>query len=72
MNFKNVALEMYDDGFEIRSEDGDTTLARFREAFDFSEVDVTIEGNCLTVYDKGGETLMKAEIYKGGQKPGEE
>ena len=72
MNFKNVILEMYDDGFEIISRDGDTTLARFREAFDFSEVGVTIEGNCLTVYDKSGETLMKAEIYKSGQKPGEE
>lgn len=72
MNFKNVALDLYDDGFEIITQDGGNTLARFREAFDFSEVDVTIEGNCLTVYDKSGETLMKAEIYKGGQKPGEE
>lgn len=71
MNFKNVALDLYDDGFEIMTEDG-TTLARFREAFDFSEVDVTIEGNCLTVYDKSGETLMEATIYKDGQKPGEE
>ena len=72
MNFKNVILEMYGDGFEIMTEDGNTTLARFREAFDFSEVDVTIEGNCLTVYDKSGETLMKATLYKGEQKPGEE
>lgn len=72
MNFENVSLEMYDDGFEIITEDGNTTLARFRDAFDFSGVDITIEGNCLTVYDKGGETLMKAEIYKSGQKPGEE
>lgn len=72
MNFKNVVLEMYGDGFEIMTEDRDTTLARFRDAFDFSDVDITIEGNCLTVYDKSGETLMKAEIYKGGQKPGEE
>lgn len=72
MNFENVALEMYGDGFEIRSEGGETTLARFRDAFDFSDVDITIEGNCLTVYDKSGETLMKAEIYKGVQKQGEE
>ena len=71
MNFKNVALELYGDGFDIRTEDNDT-LARFRDAFDFSGVDITIEGNCLTVYDKSGETLMKAEIYKVGQKPGEE
>ena len=71
MNFKNVALDMYADGFEIMTIEGNQ-LARFREAFDFSEVDVTIEGNCLTVYDKSGETLMKAEMYKGEQKPGEE
>lgn len=71
MNFKNVALDLYDDGLEIMTRDG-STLARFREAFDFSEVDVTIEGNCLTVYDKDCKTLMKAELYKGGQKPGEE
>lgn len=72
MNFKNVVLEMYGDGFEIMTEDRDATLARFRDAFDFSEVDITIEGNCLTVYDKSGETLMKAELYKNKQKPGEE
>lgn len=71
MNFKNVALDLYDDGFEIMTEDG-SPLARFREAFDFSKVDVTIEGNCVTVYNKSGETLMKATIYKDGQKPGEE
>lgn len=71
MNFKNVALDLYDDGFEIITEDGNTTLARFREAFDFSEVNVTIEANCLTVYDKSGETLMKAELYKDKQEPGE-
>lgn len=71
MNFKNVALDLYDDGFEIMTIDG-SPLARFREAFDFSEVDATIEGNCLTVYGKSGETLMKAELYKNKQKPGEE
>lgn len=72
MNFKNVVLEMYGDGFDIMTEDRDATLARFRDAFDFSEVDITIEGNCLTVYDKSGETLMKAELYRNKQKPGEE
>ena len=71
MNFKNVALDLYDDGFEIMTGEG-SPLARFREAFDFSKVDVTIEANCLTVYDKSGETLMKAELYKNKQEPGEE
>ena len=72
MNFKNVRLNLEETGFLISNADDSEPIATFYDAYDFSEVDVTIEDSFLTVYDKRGKTLMKATIYKNNQKPGEE
>lgn len=71
MKFENVALELGATDIDICKADGCSLIARFYDAFDLRGVNVVVEGSCLTVYDKDGETIMQATIYKNQQEPGE-
>lgn len=72
MEFENVALELGATDIDICKADGCSLIARFYDAFDLRGVNVVVKDSRLTVYDKNGETIMEATIYKNNQKPGEE
>ena len=63
MKFNNVILQLNTTGFDICNVDDYSLLARFCDAYDFSEVDVNIEDNNIAVYDKYGRILMSVKIY---------
>ncbi len=72
MKFEKVTLDLGTTGFDIHKADEGDTIVCFYDTYDLREVDVTVDNNYLTAYDKDGEVIMQATIYKKKQEPGEE